>query len=177
MRWKTPYFLLVDKLYSLRGISYLTNRLRRQGKRIVFTNGCFDILHAGHVDYLEKAKRFGDFLVVGLNSDSSVHRIKGSGRPINSERDRACVLSGLSAVDAVVVFNEETPANLISAVKPEVLVKGSDWPLDQIAGAREVLSRGGTVKRIRLLKGRSTSFIIEKLKCKRKNDKKYSAAY
>ena len=138
--------------------------MRRAGKRVVFTNGCFDILHAGHVQYLEQAKRLGDVLVIGLNSDRSTRKLKGPGRPINSERDRAQVLSALSCVDRISIFNEETPRRLICAIRPHVLVKGADWSLTEIAGRHELLSWGGTVKRIRLLKGRSTTKILEQMK-------------
>src|SRR3989338_8048041 len=125
--------------------------MRKSGKRIVFTNGCFDILHAGHVDYLERAAQMGDYLVIGLNSDRSTRKLKGSGRPINDERDRARVLSAFSCVDRIAIFNDPTPIKLIRAVQPHILVKGADWPLRSIAGYREVKSWGGAVKRIRLL--------------------------
>lgn len=155
---------MIPKLYSQEALSAWARRMRRRGKRIVFTNGCFDILHAGHVQYLEQAKRLGHVLVIGLNSDSSVRKLKGAGRPVNSKRDRACVLGALSCVDRIAVFNDETPLQLIKAVRPHVLVKGADWPLQSIAGRREVLSWGGTVKRITLLKGRSSSGILKKIK-------------
>lgn len=155
-----------SKLYSRRALSRLADRLRRRGKQIVFTNGCFDILHAGHIQYLEKAKQFGDLLVVGLNSDRSTRKLKGPGRPINSEKDRAQVLGALSCVDYVVIFDEDTPLELIKAIKPHVLVKGADWPLHSIAGRKEVLGWGGRVRRIRLLKGRSTTRILKKTKSK-----------
>ena len=141
-------------------------QLRRRGKKIVFTNGCFDILHAGHIHYLERARRFGDVLIVGLNSDRSTRKLKGPGRPVNPERDRAQVLSGLSCVDRIVIFDEETPLELIRFVKPHVLVKGADWQLSLIAGRREVLSWGGTVRRIGLLKGRSTTGILKRAQSK-----------
>ena len=155
---------MTSKLFSYRSLPVLGKRLRHQGKRIVFTNGCFDILHAGHVDYLARAKRLGDVLVVGLNSDTSVRKIKSRGQPINSEKDRACVLSGLASVDYVAIFGEDTPVKLIRALKPHVLVKGADWAERQIAGRSDVLSWGGIVRRIPLLKGRSTSRIIRKLR-------------
>lgn len=155
---------MVSKLFTLKRLRPVLEKLRRQGKKIVFTNGCFDILHAGHVMYLDQAKRFGDFLVLGLNSDESVRKIKGPERPINILKDRATVLSGLSSVDAVVVFEEETPHQLIVKVRPDVLVKGADWKVEDIAGAKEVLAGGGTIRRIRLLKGRSTTHVIHQLK-------------
>ena len=141
--------------------------LRRGGRQIVFTNGCFDILHAGHVQYLERAKNLGDFLVVGLNSDRSVRKLKGKNRPVNSQNDRALVLAGLTAVDCILIFDEETPLNLIKKVQPHILVKGADWSVNSIAGAKEVKSWGGKVKLIPLLKGRSSSGILKKIKSKK----------
>lgn len=131
---------------------------------IVFTNGCFDILHAGHVTYLEKAKQLGDILVVGVNSNSSVKRLKGPDRPVNSEKDRLKIISALRAVDYAVLFSEDTPLELICQVRPDILVKGADWKKDQIAGAKEVESWGGKVKQIPLVPGRSTTTILEKMK-------------
>jgi len=116
--------------------------------------------------YLERAKRLGDFLVLGLNSDRSTRRLKGSGRPVNAERDRALVLSGLSCVDQITIFNEDTPLELIKAIRPHILIKGADWPLRSIAGYQEVRSWGGKVKRVPLLKGRSTTGILKKVKLK-----------
>ncbi len=156
--------MIKDKIKTRSQLVRLVRQLKKRKKRIVFTNGCFDILHSGHVYYLERAKRLGDCLVVGLNSDRSVRRIKGKGRPVNTENDRACVLSALASVDFVSVFSEETPLDLIKLVKPDVLVKGSDWKTAQIAGAKEVLSWGGKVNRATLLKGRSTTATIKKLK-------------
>jgi len=130
----------------------------------VFTNGCFDILHAGHVEYLERARKFGDVLILGLNSDKSTKRLKGPGRPVNSQKDRARILAGLAAIDYVTIFNEDTPRNLIRLIRPHVLVKGADWKIASIAGAKEVLSWGGKIKRVRLLKGRSTTQILKKVK-------------
>lgn len=132
----------------------------------MFTNGCFDILHAGHVTYLEKAKRLGDILIVGLNSDSSVRRIKGPARPVTPEGDRARVIAALEAVDYVTLFSEDTPLTLIRELCPDILVKGADWKKDQIVGAKEVRSWGGKVKQIPLVPGRSTSAIIKKMKTK-----------
>jgi D-beta-D-heptose 7-phosphate kinase/D-beta-D-heptose 1-phosphate adenosyltransferase len=136
--------------------------LRSQGKRIVFTNGCFDILHAGHARYLQQAARLGDVLVVGLNGDDSVRRIKGPGRPVQSEADRAYLLASLSCVSYVVIFREDTPAALIERVVPRVLVKGGDWKAKDIVGADFVRGRGGTVRTIRFLKGRSTTAILRR---------------
>lgn len=144
-------------------LSSVMNRLRSQGKKIVFTNGCFDILHVGHVDYLAKARRMGDILVVGLNSDSSVKKIKGPGRPVNSERDRATVLSALSAVDYISIFSEPTPEKLITKVRPDVLVKGGDWDIKDIVGGDFVRSYGGKVRNISFVKGYSTTSLIRKM--------------
>jgi len=129
----------------------------------VFTNGCFDILHAGHVDYLEKARKLGDFLIVGLNSDRSVRAIKGPERPVNRESDRARVLAALGCVDAVVLFDEETPLNLIRELLPDVLVKGADWAEEDIVGGREVRGAGGQVVTVPLVENRSTTRLIKKL--------------
>ncbi len=135
---------------------------RKEGKKIVFTNGCFDILHAGHVDYLEKAKALGDILIVGLNSDSSVKRLKGKDRPINSQELRKRVLEGLKAVDLVIIFDEDTPERLIKEIKPDVLVKGGDWKIENIVGADFVQSYGGEVKTIDFVYDISTTKIIQK---------------
>jgi D-beta-D-heptose 7-phosphate kinase/D-beta-D-heptose 1-phosphate adenosyltransferase len=135
----------------------------RKNKKVVFTNGCFDIIHIGHARYLKEAKDCGDILVVGLNSDESVKRLKGNSRPIISENDRAEMLSHLESVDFVIIFNEETPLNLIKKVKPDVLVKGGDWEIDQIVGSKFVLENGGKVKSLSFIDGISTSKIIEKI--------------
>lgn len=132
-------------------------------KRLVFTNGCFDILHAGHVDYLSRAADLGDVLILGLNTDDSVRRIKGAGRPVNPEEARARVLAALRFVDLVVLFDEDTPARLIEAIAPDVLVKGQDYRPEDIAGADAVKDRGGKVVTIPLLKGFSTSGLIDKI--------------
>ena len=134
------------------------------GKTVVFTNGCFDLLHVGHVTYLEKAKGLGDLLTVGVNSDASVRRIKGPDRPVNPEKDRLKVLSALEVVDYVTLFSEDTPLNLICEIRPEVLVKGADWKKGQIVGAREVESWGGKVRQIRLVPGRSTTGILGRIR-------------
>ena len=135
----------------------------RGKKKIVFTNGCFDILHAGHADYLSKAKSPGDILVVGINSDASVRRIKGEKRPILPQQMRAYLLDNLKPVDYVVIFEEDTPLELIKAIKPDVLVKGADWDLERIVGADFVLSYGGRVERIPFSFDVSTSKIIERI--------------
>jgi D-glycero-beta-D-manno-heptose 1-phosphate adenylyltransferase len=133
------------------------------GKKVVFSNGCFDILHAGHVEYLDAARKLGDVLLIGLNSDASVRRLKGPSRPICCETDRAAVLSALQVVDALTLFDEDTPEELIGALLPDILVKGADWAVEKIAGARAVLDHGGEVLTIPLLEGLSTSSIIEKI--------------
>lgn len=137
---------------------------RAAGMTIVFTNGCFDILHRGHVEYLAAARQLGDVLVVGLNSDASVRRLKGPDRPINPEGDRAAVLDALRAVDFVTIFEEDTPAALIEAVQPDVLVKGADYTEDRIVGADIVRQRGGRVVIVPLLGGRSTSGLIARIR-------------
>ena len=138
--------------------------LRQQGKKIVFTNGCFDILHVGHVRYLTAAKNFGDVLIVGLNTDQSVKKLKGDSRPVNNEKDRAEVLLGLKAVDYVVFFGEQTAENLISEVKPDVYAKGGDYTLETLPEAKIVQSYGGKVEFIQLVAGKSTTNIINKIK-------------
>ena len=140
----------------------LFSRLHREGKRIVFTNGCFDILHAGHARYLRQAAALGDVLVVGVNTDASVRRLKGEGRPVQGEADRAYVLASLSCVSYVVIFREDTPAVLIGRVVPDVLVKGGDWKGKEIVGADFVRSRGGSVRTLRYVPGRSTTSILRK---------------
>ncbi len=139
------------------------DRLRGAGKRIVFTNGCFDILHAGHVRYLTEAKALGDALVVGVNSDASVRRLKGEQRPIVSETERAELLLALKAVDFVCLFGEDTPLDLIKRVRPDILVKGGDWPVDRIVGHDVVAAYGGKTLSLPFVEGRSTTNIIEKV--------------
>ena len=138
-------------------------RLRAAGKKVVFTNGCFDILHRGHVDYLQKARALGDALIVGLNSDASVQRLKGPLRPVVSEEDRAFVLSALAVVDYVTIFGEDTPYELIRAVVPDVLVKGGDWAVEAVVGKDVVEAAGGRVQTIAFVPGRSTTGIIERI--------------
>jgi len=155
-----------SKLKGILPLARILQGLRSKGRRIVFTNGCFDILHPGHVAYLEKASRMGDILVVGLNSDASVRAIKGKTRPINNEDDRAYVLSALGFVDYVTVFGEATPELLIKKLKPDVLVKGGDWKIRDIVGGDFVKSRGGRVANIKFVKGYSTSSLLEKMRKK-----------
>jgi len=146
-------------LAKLRAI--LKNRPHR---KVVFTNGCFDILHYGHVKYLQSAKSKGDLLVVGLNSDRSVRRLKGDDRPINREKDRAAILGALSCVDYIVIFDNDTPLKLIETLKPHVLVKGADWPKKKIIGSDIVLGRGGEILTIPVVKNRSTTNLINKIR-------------
>ena len=141
--------------------------LRRGGQRIVFTNGCFDLLHAGHVRYLARARSFGDCLVLGLNTDASVRRLKGPSRPINREEDRAEVVGALKSVDYVVLFGEETAEALIAEVRPAVYVKGGDYTLDTLPEAKIVQSYGGRVEFVDMVEGRSTTNVIERIRQER----------
>ena len=151
------------KLLALPALRRRIAALRRAGKRIVFTNGVFDLLHTGHVRYLRAAKALGDVLVVGLNSDRSVRRLgKGPGRPLVKGRDRAEVLAALEMVDYVVIFGEDTPLELIAALRPDVLVKGGDWSVDRIVGADIVLAHGGTVRSLKFARGYSTTGLIKR---------------
>jgi D-beta-D-heptose 7-phosphate kinase/D-beta-D-heptose 1-phosphate adenosyltransferase len=148
-------------------VATLTSRLaplRARGGRVVFTNGCFDLLHPGHVRYLAAARALGDALVLALNSDASVTRLKGPERPILRCLERAEVLAGLAAVDHLIVFDEDTPRSLVAALRPDVLVKGADWAADEIAGADEVRAGGGRVERIDLVPGVSTTELIRRLR-------------
>ena len=152
------------RVYSQPDIARVIDDARAAGQRIVFTNGVFDLLHPGHVRYLQDARELGDVLIVGLNADASVRRNKGSGRPINSEHERAEVLAALASVDAVVIFEEDTPAEIIRLVQPDVLVKGADWAADQIVGRDTVEARGGRVVRIPVEQGYSTTAIVERIR-------------
>ena len=145
-------------------IGRVAEALRLAGRKVVFTNGVFDLLHPGHVRYLQQAKELGDALIVGVNSDRSVRLNKGEGRPIHAEAERAEILGALQVVDVVVVFDEETPHEVIAAVQPDVLVKGADWPEDGIVGRDIVEARGGVVVRVPVESGYSTSLIIEKIR-------------
>lgn len=138
-----------------------------EDKKIVFTNGCFDILHLGHVEYLNEAKSLGDKLVVAINSDSSVKRLKGEDRPVNNENDRASMLLNLKAVDCVVIFDEDTPLEMIKLISPDLLVKGGDWKINQIVGSDFVIQNGGEVKSLTFKDGYSTSNIIKTLQGKK----------
>lgn len=152
-----------NKIVAIETLQERLALLRRQKSKIVFTNGCFDLLHAGHVDYLEQARACGDCLVVGLNADSSVQRLKGPTRPINNEGERARVLAALGCVDFITIFADDTPQQLITTLRPDVLVKGADWPEDQIAGAVQVKAAGGEVRRIVFSHQGSSSGMIEKI--------------
>ena len=141
----------------------IRKRLRNEKKKVVFTNGVFDILHSGHVDYLTKSKDLGDILIVGMNSDKSVKNIKGAKRPIVDQENRAIIVASLKPVDFVVLFDEDTPAKLVDAIIPDVLVKGADWTLDKIEGRETVIKNGGEVKNIKFVNEQSTSKIIQKI--------------
>lgn len=149
---------------SLHDLELLRETLRAEGKRIVFTNGVFDILHAGHVTYLDQARALGDVLVLGLNADESVRRLKGLDRPVNTDADRALVVAALRSVDHVVIFGDDTPLAIIETLLPDVLVKGGDYTRDTIVGADVVEASGGAVRTIPLLEGRSTSSIINRVR-------------
>ena len=150
-----------QKIKERKELTKIIKILKAKGKRIVFTNGCFDLLHIGHVRYLEKAKIFGDILVVGINSDSSVRKLKGPKRPLLPVRERAEILSGLGCVDYVTIFDELDPLKLITSLQPNVLVKGGDWTKEQIVGGEVVEESGGEVVIIPFVRGASTSDLIE----------------
>lgn len=153
-----------SKIKTLGQLKRIRVGLKRKRSKVVFTNGCFDILHLGHIKYLQKARSLGNTLIVGLNSDASVRKIKGKGRPIFSQKARAVVLASCEYVDYVVGFSEDTPLGLIKALKPDVLVKGADWQKDKIVGKDFVASYGGKAVRANFIKGYSTSSIIAKIK-------------
>lgn len=153
-----------EKIVDRTALIAARQRWREMGRRVVFTNGCFDLLHPGHVQYLTEARALGDALIVALNSDGSVRRLKGEGRPILNETERAEVMAALEAVDLVTVFDEQTPRQLIAALLPDVLVKGGDWPVDQIVGREEVETAGGRVFSLPYRRGASTTDIIERIR-------------
>lgn len=155
--------IIPHKIYDLSGLQHQIRRWRLLGKTVAFTNGCFDILHQGHIASLSDAAREADYLIVGVNSDASTRRLKGEQRPINDEQARAMLLASLLMVDAVIIFDEDTPLQLIEAVEPEVLVKGGDYTLEQIVGAKEVLASGGRVVINPIVPGYSTTGLIEKI--------------
>lgn len=152
------------KIRGLSGLEKEIEALKARGKRVVFTNGCFDLLHPGHLRYLDAARRLGDYLVVAVNTDRSVKAIKGPNRPIRSEGERAELLAALSSVDAVVLFDEDTPLKLIQRLVPNVLVKGGDWSEDKIIGADVVKKAGGVVKSLPFVPGYSTTALIAKIR-------------
>lgn len=154
---------LMSKILDYEAMLNERERLRREGRRLVFTNGCFDLLHPGHVSYLKQARALGDALVVALNSDSSVRALKGAGRPILNQSERAEIMAALESVDYVVIFSDETPRSLIAALLPDVLVKGGDWKIDQIVGRDEVEAAGGRVLSLPYVEGSSTTDIIERI--------------
>ena len=156
--------IIQEKIYTLDVLVRTLMGWRLLGKTVAFTNGCFDILHRGHIYSLSQAASEADYLVVGVNSDASTRGLKGPGRPINDENSRALVLASLLMVDAVVIFDEPTPFNLITALKPDVLVKGGDYTVDTIVGAKEVIANGGRVVVNPIIEGFSTTGIIEKMK-------------
>lgn len=153
-----------NKILHRKAVVELVNNWKSRGETIVFTNGCFDILHLGHVDYLEEARRRGDRLVIGLNTDESVRRLKGPSRPLNEEYSRGRILAALAFVDAVTYFDEDTPYQLIEALQPDILVKGSDYLAENVVGADIVLDKGGKVETIQLVEGYSTTQLVEKIK-------------
>lgn len=157
--------IIQQKILDLPGLLHQVRRWRLLGKKVAFTNGCFDILHQGHIASLSDAAREAEFLIVGLNSDASTRRLKGEQRPINSQEARATLLASLLMVDAVTIFEEDTPLELIKAVSPDVLVKGGDYTLDQIVGAKEVIAGGGKVVINPIVPGFSTTGLIDKI-CK-----------
>lgn len=153
-----------SKIKSRSELVELRNELRKQKRTVVFTNGCFDLIHRGHVEYLEKASNLGDVLILGLNSDDSVRRLKGPGRPLLPQEDRAYILASLISVDYICIFDENTPLELITALTPDILVKGEDYRLKQIVGREVVEQNGGKVLTVPLTPGRSTTDIIQRIK-------------
>ena len=154
---------MLNKIKSTEELKSIVGRLKNAGRRIGFTNGCFDILHAGHVLYLAKARQLVDVLIVGLNSDSSIKQIKGPNRPINNQNDRAIVLAALESVDYIAIFDEPTPIRLIKTITPDILFKGADWKGKTVVGADFVIENGGKVEFIDYLEGRSTTNMIERI--------------
>ncbi|BDD07676.1 hypothetical protein FUAX_01080 [Fulvitalea axinellae] len=153
-----------SKIHNRENAKQTVASWKENGERVVFSNGCFDLVHLGHVDYLEKARNLGDRLIVGLNTDASVKRLKGEERPINNELTRSRIMAAFEFVDAVVLFDEDTPLELITALMPDVLVKGNDYTVDTIVGAKEVLANGGSVETVELVAGYSSTNVIEKIK-------------
>lgn len=156
--------VLLEKICDLNTLKCKVDFWKLEGEKVVFTNGVFDLLHIGHVTYMAKAASLGTKLIVGLNADASVKRLKGESRPVNDQANRAALLAALFFVDGIVVFEEDTPLNLISTLLPDVLVKGADYTIDNIVGAKEVLANGGEVKTIDLVEGYSSTSIIQKIR-------------
>ncbi|WP_439698443.1 D-glycero-beta-D-manno-heptose 1-phosphate adenylyltransferase [Mucilaginibacter sp. AW1-7] len=155
---------LTGKINDLASLKTLVQSWQSEGKKVVFTNGVFDLLHIGHITYLAKAAELGDKLIIGLNADSSVRRIKGESRPVNDQNSRAAILAALFFVDGIVVFEEDTPLNLISTLLPDYLVKGADYSVENIVGSKEVIANGGEVKTINFVEGYSSTSIINKIR-------------
>ncbi|MBU1042896.1 MAG: D-glycero-beta-D-manno-heptose 1-phosphate adenylyltransferase [Candidatus Omnitrophica bacterium] len=155
--------MIKAKIKTLPSLTKIIAKHKQAKQKIVFTNGCFDIMHRGHVNYLQTAKQKGDILVVGLNSDASIRKIKGKSRPINCQLDRSEVIAALASVDYVTIFNQDTPLELIKAIKPDVLVKGADWKASDIVGADVLKQYGGKIAREKFLSGYSTTKLIEKI--------------
>jgi len=155
---------LVSKITNISSLKTQVQSWQNMGQKVVFTNGVFDLLHIGHITYLAKAAELGQKLIIGLNADSSVRRIKGESRPVNDQNSRAAILAAMFFVDAIVVFEEDTPLNLISTLLPDILVKGADYSVENIVGSKEVLANGGEVKTIDFVEGYSSTSIIEKIR-------------
>ncbi len=155
---------LVNKIQTLPALNGMVKAWQKEGKKVVFTNGVFDLLHLGHITYLAKAADLGDKLIIGLNADSSVKRIKGETRPVNDQSSRAALLAAMFFVDGIVVFEEDTPHNLITTLMPDILVKGADYSIENIVGAKEVMANGGEVKTITFVDGYSSTSIINKIR-------------
>ena len=155
---------LLDKINDLSKLKASIKVWNSKGKKVVFTNGVFDLLHIGHITYMAKAAELGDKLIIGLNSDNSVKRIKGEDRPVNDQNSRAALLAALFFVDAIVVFEEDTPLNVITTLMPDILVKGADYSVENIVGAKEVMANGGEVKTINFVEGYSSTSIIQKIR-------------
>jgi rfaE bifunctional protein nucleotidyltransferase chain/domain len=160
---------LLNKIFVLPQMIESITKWKSDGQKVVFTNGVFDLLHLGHITYLAKAAQLGDKLIIGLNADASVKRLKGESRPVNDQNNRAALLAALFFVDAVVLFEEDTPRELITQLMPDVLVKGADYTIENIAGAKEVLANGGDVKTITLVDGYSSTSIINKIRAQTAN--------
>ena len=156
----------MGQVVSRKEILNIINDFKKQGKTTVFTNGCFDILHIGHVRYLKESARQGDILIIGLNSDSSVKRLKGETRPINNESDRAELLSELNFVDYIVIFEEDSPVNLLDEIKPDIYTKGADYTVETLPEAKTVIKNGGKIEFINLVEGKSTTNVIKKIENK-----------